>query len=177
LSFDARYRIMPREHAPFGLTLSVEPHWSRIDDLTGERMENYGGTFTLIADKELIAGKLFGAINAVYDPEVTRIASTNVWMRQSTFGVSVALAMQMKDGIFLGGELRALTIYEGLSFNCFGGRALFAGPTLYAKLSDHWWMSLAWNIEIAGHVADRPSALDLLNFERHQAKIRFGYHF
>ena len=98
-------------------------------------------------------------------------------MRQSTFGVSAALALQVKDGIFLGGELRALTLFDGLALGSFAGRALFAGPSLYARLSERWWMSLAWNVQIAGHVADRPSDLDLVNFERHLAKLRFGYHF
>ena len=85
------------------------------------------------------------------------------------------MAVQVKEAIFLGTELRAFTLYDGLGFDSFAGRALFAGPTLYAKLSERWWMSLAWNVQLAGHVVDRPSAFDLVNFERHQAKIRFGY--
>jgi hypothetical protein len=177
LSVESRFRLIEREHAPFGLTLSVEPHWNRIDDLTGERVENYGGTFILAADKELIAGTLFAAVNLIYDPETTRVLATNEWTRQATIGLAGALAMQVKQGVFLGAELRAFTLYDGLGFDSLAGRALFAGPTLYAKLSEHWWMSLAWNVQLAGHIVDRPSAFDLVNFERHQAKIRFGYHF
>ena len=177
LSFDTRFRLIERERASFGLTLSIEPHWNRIDDLTGELVENYGGTFTLAADKELIAGKLFAAVNLIYDPEATRVLATNTWMRQSTLGLSAAVALQVKEGIFLGTELRAFTLCDGLAFDSFAGRALFAGPTLYAKLSERWWMSVAWNVQLAGHVVDRPTAFDLVNFERHQAKIRFGYHF
>ena len=177
VSVEAAFRLIERDRAPFGLSVFVEPRWNRIDDVTGERVESYGSTLTLAADKEVVAGKLFAAVNVLYDPEATRIAATDVWMRQSTLGVSAALALQVKPGIFLGGEVRALTFYDGLAFGGFAGRGLFAGPSLYAKLSEHWWMSLAWNVQIAGHVADRPSDLDLVNFERHQAKLRFGYHF
>ena len=36
ISFDARFRLFDREHAPFGLTLSVEPHRGFLDEMSGE---------------------------------------------------------------------------------------------------------------------------------------------
>jgi hypothetical protein len=36
VSFDARFRLFDREHAPFGLTLSVEPHRGFADEMSGE---------------------------------------------------------------------------------------------------------------------------------------------
>jgi hypothetical protein len=98
-------------------------------------------------------------------------------MRQSTLGVSGALALQVRNGVFLGGEVAYRHLYDGLDFNSFAGRALFVGPTLYARLSEHWWASLAWNIQVVGHAAVQPGALDLVNFERHRALVRVGYHF
>src|SRR5262249_39169341 len=171
LASQLAFRLVKPEHAPFGLSLFAEPHWARVDDLSGAWVENYGSTFTFAADRELIANKLFAAVNLIYDPEATRLLAPNTWMRQSTLGLSAAVAVQVKEAIFLGTELRAFTLYDGLAFDSFVGRALFAGPTLYAKLSERWWMSLAWNVQLAGHVVDRPSAFDMVNFERHQAKI------
>jgi hypothetical protein len=110
-------------------------------------------------------------------PTRRRFAATDAWTRQSIVGASASLALQVKQGIFLAAELRAYALYDGLALGSFSGRALYAGPSLYARLSEHWWMSLAWNVQIAGHLADCPSALDLFNFERHQAKIWFGYQF
>jgi len=92
-------------------------------------------------------------------------------------GLSGAVALQIKQGIFIGAELRSNHLYDGLGLDRFAGRALVAGPTFYATLSGEWWMSFAWNVQLTGHVADRPSALDLVNFERNQVKIRYGYHF
>jgi hypothetical protein len=177
LTLEARYRLVAREHAPFGATISIAPHWGRIDDLTGEPVENYGGTLALLLDRELIARKLYAAVNVIYQPEVTRVAATGLWIRQSTLGLSAAVAFAVKDGVFLGGELRGLELHDGLGLGGVAGRALFGGPTLYAKLDAHWWLSLDYNIQLAGHVPDRPSALDLTNFERHQARLRVGYNF
>jgi hypothetical protein len=177
LSFDARFMLVDRERAPFGLMLSVEPHWNGIDDVTGQRVENYGGTLLLAADRELVSQKLYAALNILYDPEATRVVALDQWVRQSMLGLSGAVALQIRPGLFLGAEICSLQLYDGLGLDRFAGRALFAGPTFYAALSKHWWASFAWNVQLVGHVADRPSALDLVNFERYQAKIRFGYHF
>jgi hypothetical protein len=177
LSFETRFLIVDGERAPFGLMLSVEPHWNGIDDLTGQRVENYGATLLLAADRELVPQKLYAAINILYQPEATRVIALDQWVRQSMLGISAAITMQVRPGIFFGGELRWNHLYDGLGLDRFAERALFAGPTFYATLSKQWWMSFAWNVQLAGHVAEFPSALGLVNFERHQVKLRFGYHF
>jgi hypothetical protein len=174
---DARVRLLDRERAPFGFTVSIEPHWNRIDDVTGERVQNYGGTLTLAFDKELVARRLYAAVNVLYEPETTHFLAADTWVRQSTLGVSGALTMHVRGGVFVGGELGYRRLYDGLGFDSFAGHALFVGPTLYAKLSEHWWASLAWNAQVAGHATDQPGALDLANFERHRATFRLGYHF
>jgi len=33
----ARYKLLDREHSPFALTLGVEPHWARTDEISGWR--------------------------------------------------------------------------------------------------------------------------------------------
>src|SRR5262249_37418096 len=174
---DARFRLLDRERSPVGLTLSVEPHWNRVDDITGVPVENYGGTVTLAIDKELVSKKLYAAINLLYEPELTHFRETDLWMHQSTMGISGALAVRAASGVFIGAEVRSLHLYDGLGLNSFTGRALFAGPTFYANLSQHWWLSLAWNIQVRGNATDRPGSLDLTNYEHHRATARFGYHF
>jgi hypothetical protein len=176
-SVDARIRLLDRERSAFGFTVSIEPHWNRIDDTTGERVQNHGGTVTLALDKEVVARRLYAAVNLLYEPEVTHFLDADTWVRQSTIGVSGALAMQVRSGVFFGSEVVYRRLYDGLGFARLAGHALFAGPTLYARLSEHWWASLAWNAQVVGHAADQPGALDLVNFERHRATLRFGYRF
>src|SRR5262245_10555596 len=72
ISLDARFRLFDREHAPIGLTRSVEPRRGFTDDMSGEGADQYGAEFRLLADRELIPGRLFAALNVSYEPEQTR---------------------------------------------------------------------------------------------------------
>ena len=76
ISFDARFRLFDREHAPFGLTLSVEPHRGFMDEMSGEGADQYSAEFRLLADRELIPGYLFAALNVSYEPEQARLRAS-----------------------------------------------------------------------------------------------------
>ena len=175
--FETRYRLLDREHAPFGLTLGADPRWARIDDISGERIDSYGSGFLLIVDKELVANRLFAAFNLLYDLEATRSSLTGLWEHQSSFGVTSALAVQVRPGVLIGAEARYLRSYDGLGLDSFTGQALFIGPTFYSKFSEKVWMGAAWNVQVAGKATAVAGRLDLTNFERHQATLRFGYNF
>jgi hypothetical protein len=177
VSFEARYRLLDRDHAPFGLTIGAEPHWTRVDDISGESVANYGSELSISLDKELIENRLYGAVNFLYDPEVTFSQVTNMWERQAAFGVSAALTMQVHKGIFFGAEVRYMREYDGIGLDSFAGQALFIGPTMYASLSKNIAVSAAWSVQVAGHAVDIPGSLDLKNFERHRAQLRLMYNF
>jgi hypothetical protein len=175
VSFEARYRLLDRDHAPFGLTIGAEPHWMRVEDISGEPVANYGSELSLSVDKELIENRLYGAINFLYDPEATLSQITGVWERRATLGVSAALTMQVQKGIFFGAEARYLREYEGIGLDSFAGQALFIGPTTYVTLAKNMAISAAWSVQVAGHAADIPGSLDLKNFERHRTQLRLMY--
>ena len=177
LTVEMRYRLLNREHAPFGLTIGADPHWGRVDDISGGPVNSYGADFLVSIDRELIAERLFGAFNAIYQPEASISRLTGAWDHQSNFGVSAALSAQVRPGVMIGAEARYLRSYDGLGLDAFTGQALFFGPTFYMKFNDKVWMSAAWSVQVAGHAASEPGALDLTNFERHQAVLRFGYNF
>jgi hypothetical protein len=48
VSFDARFRLFDREHAPFGLTLSVEPHRGFADEMGGSLPTSTGLNFACL---------------------------------------------------------------------------------------------------------------------------------
>ena len=177
VSFDARFRLFDREHAPFGLTLSVEPHRGFADEMGGERADQYGAEIRMLADRELIPGRLFAALNVSYEPEQTRLRESGETLRESTLGIGAALAMQVMPNVFVGVEARNLRHYDGLGLNGFAGQALYIGPTFYAAFGERYFVSAAWNIQVWGAVAGSSGALDLENFERHHVKLRVGARF
>jgi len=177
LSFEVKYQLLDRNHAPFGLTLFAQPRWTRIDEANGERVSQFSSEFTLALDKEILPQRLFGAINLIYEPEISRSHETGEQERGSRLGGSAALAAQILPGVLIGAEARYLRAHEGLIPNSLKGEALFVGPTLYTRLSPNTFMSIAWSGQIAGHAVGEPGRLDLSNFERNRIRFRLGLAF
>ena len=101
-----RYRLLDRERAPFAFTIGAEPHWSRVDETSGDPVDNYGGELSIAVDRELIKDRVFGALNLVYDPEVTRSRVRGLWQREATLGVLASVTTQVRAGTFVGAEAR-----------------------------------------------------------------------
>jgi hypothetical protein len=57
------------------------------------------------------------------------------------------------------------------------GQALFIGPTAYFQLSERSRLTASWSVQAWGRPAGSNAALDLVNFERHQARMTFGVNF
>jgi hypothetical protein len=194
LSTQWRYQFIKRDPSPVGLTLSLEPQLGFFNQDTGERARRTALESGLSLDTALVPGRVFGAVNLTYEAERVRpkgfigldrdleevdpsnpaaVAITrSPTERESTLGISAAVAFQAAPNLVVGAETRYLRQYEGLDFKAFEGHALFIGPTLYVKVSDHVSLSAAWDVQVAGKANDEPGHLDLENFERHQAKLK-----
>src|SRR6266404_3149020 len=90
---------------------------------------------------------------------------------------AVAVMAQIRPGFLAGGEVRYLGKYEGIGLEEFAGQALFVGPTAYLQLSERSRLTIAWSAQAWGRAAGSTAALDLVNFERHQARLIFGVNF
>jgi hypothetical protein len=174
---EARYRLLNRRSAPVGLTLGIEPHWARFDDISGELASNFGGDLSLAIDKELIENRLFAAVNVLYDPEWSYLFASGTAQQQSTLTVSAAVTAQVEEGIFFGLETHYVRAYDGIGLNAFAGDAWFVGPTTYLRLSKNFAASAAWSIQASGGAVDLPGATNLRDFERNQIRLRFEYTF
>jgi hypothetical protein len=176
-SADIRYRLLDRATAPFGFAIGAEPHWGRADDVTGEPVNQYGVDFVAAADWEIIPGRVIAAFNLLYQPEAMRSKATGIWSQESTAGVAMAVMAQVGSGVFVGGEARYLRKYDGLGLDNFVGQGFFIGPTIYFKLSKRAWLAAAFSAQVAGEATMSVGSLDLVNFERRQARVLFGVSF
>lgn len=178
--FEVKYRFLNRETAPFGLSLTIEPEWARLDESSGENGTAYGIEFRLAADKELVKDFLFAAVNLVYEPEWERESEdwVSFWSSGSGLEVSGAVTAQVVKDIFLGGEIRYLAAFDGAALNERQGWALYLGPTLYAQVTENFYVKAAWSIQVTGNATDIPFGnLDLVNFERQQGRLQVGFQF
>ena len=177
VSVDFRYRFLERDTAPLGLTLAVETHAQRIDETTAAVVRNYGTEFTLAFDRELVPNLAVVALNLIYQPEWTRFVGTGAAEQESTIGAALGVMTQIRPGISVGGEARYLRRYEGVGLEELAGQALFVGPTAYFQLSERSRLTASWSVQAWGRPAGSNAALDLVNFERHQARLVFGVNF
>ena len=177
VSVDFRYRFLDRDRAPFGLTFDLETHADRIDESAAAVVRNYGTGLALAFDRELVPDFSVAALNLIYQPEWTRFIGSGTAEQESTIGAAFAVMAQMRPNFFVGGEARYLRKYEGIGLQEFAGHALFVGPTAYFKLSESSRLTLAWSFQAWGRSARSMPALDLIDFERHQARLVFGVNF
>jgi hypothetical protein len=177
VSVDFRYRFLDRQTAPLGLTVAVEPHADRIEESTAAAVRKYGTDLTLAFDREIVPGVAVAALNLIYQPEWTRFVGTGAAEQESTIGAAFAVMAQLRPGFLLGGEARYLRKYEGIGLEEFSGQALFIGPTAYFQLSERSRLTASWSVQAWGRPAGPGAGLDLVNFERHQARLVFGVNF
>ncbi len=177
LSFETKYQVIDRARTGTGVMVIAKPRWSRIDATSGQLANRYGSDFALLADRELVPDRVLAALNLVYGGGATRSRPDGEWTRDSSLGIGAAFSVRVHGDIFVGTEFRYQRQYEGLAFNNFTGHGVFAGPVIYAKISERMWIAAGWSAQVAGRTAGDPAPLDLANFERHQAKVKVGYSF
>jgi hypothetical protein len=84
---------------------------------------------------------------------------------------------KLRPNFLLGGEVRYFRRYDGIGLDELAGQALFVGPTAYFQISERARLTANWSVQAWGRLAGSNAALDLVNFERHQAKLVFGVNF
>ncbi|KAB2943605.1 MAG: hypothetical protein K8F92_04715 [Hyphomicrobium sp.] len=83
----------------------------------------------------------------------------------------------MRPGLFIGVGAQHLRQYEGLTLDSLAGQATFFGPNICWHPNDIWVIA-GWSTQVAGNDASGLNdSLDLVNFERQQAKLTVGFSF
>jgi len=176
-TLDLRYRFLDRQTAPFGLTVALETHGNRFDELSGWSARNYGTELTLALERDVIPGLAVATLNLSYQPEWTRLAGALTQEQDSTLAVAFGFMAQVSPDLLIGGEARYFRTYDGIGLEELSGEAFFVGPTAYFKLSERARLTASWSFQAWGRPAGASSTLDLVNFERQQARLVFGLNF
>ena len=172
-----RYLALERtSNNPLAVTLAVEPTVRRIDETSGERVRNFEFETTVNADLELMRNRLYAGFNLLYEPEVTQML-TGETQREAAFGGSAALSFRLASNVVLGGEVWYLRHYDAANLTSFTGDAVMLGPTLYLRFTPKMFMTAAWNAQVWGREIGNPVSLNLAEFQRHRAKLKFAWEF
>ncbi len=172
-----RYLALERtSNNPLAITIAVEPTLRRIDETSGERVRNFEFETTINADLELLKNRLFAGFNLLYEPEITHtVADETFW--ESKFGGSAALSLRIASNIVVGGEVWYLRHYDSAGLSNFTGDAIMVGPTLFVRFTPKTFMTAAWNTQVHGREVGNPVSLNLAEFQRNRAKVKFAVEF
>ncbi len=169
VSSEFRWQFLNRFSSPVDLTVSFEPYWRHIDDSTGQNILSYVAPVKLLIDIPLVPEKTFAAFNLSYTSEFMR--DGGAWRQANPVEISLAASTAIAPGVFLGVEVRQLALNQ---HGFFSGTALFAGPSLYAKLSESVSVKVAWSGQIPAETGGR---VDLGNYERQEARATLAIGF
>src|SRR6266700_43847 len=175
----AEFRYLAIEHTsnnPLAVTLAVEPTVRRIDETSGERVRNFEFETTVNADLELVKNRLFAGINLLYEPEVTQTTMGDT-QRAATCGGSAALSLRVASNVVVGGEVWYLRHYDAANLTGFTGDAVMLGPSLYIAFTPKMFMTAAWNTQVWGREVGNPVSLNLSEFQRNRARLKFAWEF
>jgi hypothetical protein len=172
-----RYLAIERtSNNPLSVTLGVEPTVRLTDETSGERVRNYEFETTVNADLELMKNRLFAGFNLLYEPEVTWNPTGDV-QREATLGGSAALSLRIASNVVVGGEIWYLRHYDAANLTAFTGDAVMVGPSLYVQFTPKMFMTAAWNTQVWGREVGNMLPLNLAEFQRHRAKLKFAWEF
>ena len=172
-----RYLAIERTSSnPLAVTLAFEPTVRRIDETGGERVHNYEFETIINADLELLKNRLFAGFNLLYEPEITQTLAGDT-EREAKFGGSAALSLRVASNVVLGGEVWYLRHYDAANLTAFTGDAVMLGPTLYVQFTPKMFMTAAWNAQVWGREVGHPVSLNLAEFQRNRARLKFAVEF
>lgn len=177
VELEFKYRLWRRDEHGFGLTLGVKPTFARIDGVAGLRSSEFATSFFARFDKEIVPDTMLMALNVDYETGFGRTPGMTVWNRVSALSLSAGTSLRIVGRLFMGGEARYVRTTDGSFLNRFSGHALFIGPNLFYKPTDHSFISAVWNRQVTGRADGSPGRFDLDNFERNEMRIVYGVAF
>ena len=173
---EVRYLVIDRPASPLAVTISFEPNWRTLDETSGAHVTNFEFETKINADLELVKNRVYLGFNLIYEPETTRVPEGS-WEKESTLGLTAAVAFRITSRLTLGVEADYYRHYDGILFNSFTGDALYLGPTFHFQITPKIFVAAAWNAQVWGRETDTSNFLNLEEFSRQRAKLKVAVEF
>jgi hypothetical protein len=173
---ELKYKLLGRAPHGIGLTFAVSPNFSGSDTSPGASFGQFGNSYRLLADMELIKDKLYGAFNI----ELFQTLPTNTLAaaNSAVFALRGALTTPVTDALYLGAEASYQRAYAGAWLNRYLSSAVYVGPTFFWQINDKFTLNGTWAYQVAGDSRLSPGrVLGIDSFSRHLVRVKLGYSF
>ncbi len=197
---EMKYKILGRATHGVGLTITTEPGVFNRQYRSGY-IDRFGNPFRpsgtvaanlarILIDFELLKDKLYGAVNfehsSTWDDPVSQYDGYRSpgYFKSSGLNIRGALSYKLSETFYLGVEGSHQRAYSGTFLNKDLGNAWFAGPTFYWQATEKLAVTGSYNYQFAGQTENAftnfgisSKNVDLVNFNRHLAKLKLAYSF
>ncbi len=172
-----KYNPLSVYKALFGLALYLEPEYSRIDKITGERMNQFGLETKLILQKNFFDDQLALAYNLTVEPEWSKFKASGEREKELELEHTVGLSYRFLPNWFAGIEGRYHSEYPDFQKREHG--AYFLGPNIHYG-AEKWWFTFTFLPQLWGHPhtpGRSGSGLHFDEHERYEFRLKLAYVF
>lgn len=170
-----KYNVLSVYKDLLGLSLYLEPSYSRIDKISGERMNQFGLESKLILQKNFFDDRLALAYNLTLEPEWAKFKGGER-ERELEVEHTVGLSYRFAPRWFVGLESRYHAEYPEFKGPQEG--AFFLGPNIHYG-AEKWWFTFTFLPQIAGRppTPGRVRNLELEEHERYEFRLKIAWVF
>ena len=185
LQASVKYNVLSPYKDGIGLSFYVEPGWSRIHKVEGERTTEFELELKAILQKNFLDDRLIWATNLTLEPEWEKEKEVDPlsgrkkteWEKELAIEVTTGLSYRVASNWFLGAEGRYHSEYpdwtSGLHREHY---AFFAGPTIHYG-GKKWWFTATYLPQIYGSPHEPGRRLHLDEHEKREIRFKLGYNF
>ena len=185
LQLSAKYMALSPYKDGIGLAFYIEPGWSRIHKISGERVTEYELELKAILQKNFLDDKLIWATNLTLEPEWEREKEVDEltgevekeWEKELAIEVTTGLAYRVAPNWYLGVEGRYHSEYPDWTHGLHREHyAFFAGPTIHYG-GKKWWFTATYLPQVYGSPNEPGRSLHLEEHEKRELRLKIGYNF
>lgn len=178
------YALREPNDGRLGAAVYVEPGWSRIQKITGEKGTEYELELKAIVQKNFSNNRLVWAANLTLEPEWEHEAHRHATAhdephgeKELNFEVATALAYRVAPDWWLGTEGR----YHSVSPDWTHGLhrenyAVYAGPSVHYEAGG-WGLTATWLPQLFGAPHAAGSSLEFDDHERNELRLKISREF
>lgn len=168
-----KYAIRSPYKDGYGLAVYVEPEYASVDQVPGDRINEYGLETKLIFQKNYLEDTLIYIANVTIEPELAHEHGETNHELSGEF--SHGASYRVGRGWYVGLENRWLTHFEPIRLSQVTDYAVYAGPTLHYG-AERWWFTLTWMPQVTGWPASQ-HGLSLDDHEKNEYRLKIGVNF
>ena len=174
-----KYNVLSPFKDPLGFAVYVEPGWSRVFKISGQKQNEWSLEFKGIFQKNFLDDQLIAVLNISPELEVRKFIGSPTWETELALEFTGGLIYRVAPKWFAGVEMRYHSEYPDFVHELKREHwAMFAGPVVHYG-AEKWWFTFTVLPQFYGEPHDdaRSKILHLEEHEKVEVRLKTGINF